>query len=375
MNHYKISDIVPYRIKVNKKISNNNIYNTQNYIINSYNNNSNSAKIYHMNTYIPSIKYDKNNSALTPNPNDYIINTKILKPKTNSNSEEKIRKKNLDINIYDKQKKKDGNILEDLINNKYLQPILESQDIDEKLFNCNLKEPVKNKFNVSLNDFFSRKGKCSTNFKTPKLDMSKKGKGLSIKTQNFNNNNYINKDIIMHNNRTLENNNYYNSIKMTNNYFNNNEINLLNVQPYNNNLMLFSSESKKNKDLSYIDNHPLIYYSYERNKNLLKNKNKALSSNKNNNINNILYNNINYYNKINSPMNHYFKSQTYSQKLNKLKNEQLINNKSNKSSFTNKEINIRSIGDAATKNNKNKYIYENIEYKNNKYDKIKNIIK
>ena len=61
MNHFKISDIVPYRIKVNKKISNNNIYNTQNYIINSYNNNSNSAKIYHINTYIPSTKYDKNN--------------------------------------------------------------------------------------------------------------------------------------------------------------------------------------------------------------------------------------------------------------------------------------------------------------------------
>ena len=376
MNHYKISDIVPYRIKVNKKISNNNIYNTQNYIINSYNNNSNSAKIYHINTYIPSIKYDKNNSALTPSPNDYIINTKILKPKTNSSSEEKIRKKNLNINIYDKHKNKDGNILEDLINNKYLQPILESKDIDEKLFNCNLKEPVKNKFNVSLNDFFSRKGKCYTNFKTPKLEMSKKSKGLSIKTHNFNNSkNYINNDIIMHNNRTLENNNYYNNIKMTNNYYNNNEMSLLNVQQYNNNLIHFSSESKKNKDLSYIDNHPLIYYSYERNKRLLKNKNRTLSNNKNNNINNIHYNNINYYNKINSPMNHYFKSQTYSQKLNKFKHEQLINNKSNKSSFTNKEINIRSIGDVATKNNKNKYIYENIEYKNNKYDNIKNIIK
>ena len=276
MNHYKISDRIPYKIKVNKKISNNNIYNTQNYITNSYNNNLNSSKIYHMNTYIPTINYDKNNSSLAHNSNNYIINNKILKPKNNSNSEEKIRKQNLNINLYDEQKYKDGNILEDLLNNKYLKPILESQDIDEKLLNCNLKEPVKNSFNVSLNDFFNRKGKYYINFKTPKVEMNRKGKGLSIKTHNFNNSqNYIYNDITTQNNRTLENNynTYYNNIKMTNNYYNNNEINLLNVQSYNNNIMHFSSEGKKVKDFSYIDNNPLIYYSYERNKNLFKNKN------------------------------------------------------------------------------------------------------
>ena len=385
MNHYKISDKIPYKIKVNKKISNNNIYSAHNYVINSYNNNSDSAKMYHMNTYIPSIKYDKNNSALTPSSNNYIINAQ--KPKMNSNSEEKKRKKNLNINIYDKQKYKDRNILEDLINNKYLQPILESQDIDEKLFNCNLKEPAKNKFNVSLIDFFNRKGKYFTNFKTPKIDMNQKRRGLSIKTHNFNNsNNYINNDILVHNNRTLENNNYnnyYNNIKLTNNYYNNNEINLLNLQPYNNNIMHCSSETKKNKDFSHLDNQPLIYYSYERNKNLFKNKNKTYSNNKNNKINNIHYlkkennnyNIVNDYNKINSPLTHYFKSQTYSQKMNKLRHEKYINNKPNKSSFTNKEINIRSIGDALAENNKYKILYENLEYKNNEYNNIKNIIK
>ena len=388
MNQQKILDSIPYKIKVNKKFSNNNIYTTQNFIINSFNNTSNSSKFYHMNTYIPSINYDKNNSSLTPNSNNYIINTKILKTKTNSNSEEKVRKKNLNINIYDEQKHKDANILEDLINNKYLQPILESQDIDEKLYNCNLKEPVKNSFNVSLNDFFNRKGKYYINFKTPKIEISnKRGKGLSIKTQSFNNtnNNFLN-DMVVHNNRTLENNNnynnYFNNIKMTNNYYNNNEINLLNVQSYNNNIMHFSSEGKRIKDLSYSDNNPLIYYSYERNKNMYKNRHNAYINNKVNNINNIQYlNKENYYNnnnfnKLNSPLTHYFKSQTYTLKSNNHSNNSYY--KQNKSSFNNKEINIRNLADFNDLNSKNKSnnnIYENVEDDNNKYNNIKNIIK
>ena len=388
MNHQKILDNIPYKIKVNKKFSNNNIYTTQNFIINSFNNTSNSSKFYHMNTYIPSINYDKNISSLTPNSNNFIINTKIIKTKTNSNSEDKIRKKNLNINIYDEQKHKDANILEDLINNKYLQPILESQDIDEKLYNCNLKEPVKNSFNVSLNDFFNRKGKYYINFKTPKIEINKKGKGLSIKTQNFNNNNnnFLN-DVEVHNNRTLENNNnynnYYNNIKMTNNYYNNNEINLLNVQPYNNNIMHFSSEGKRIKDFSYSDNNPLIYYSYERNKNMYKNRHNAYINNKVNNINSIQYlNKENYYddnnyNKLNSPLTHYFKSQTYTQKTNNSQNSYYSNYKPNKSSFNNKEINIRNLGNSnfLNSNKKYNYNYENMEDDNNKYNNIKNIIK
>ena len=114
---------------------------------------------------------------------------------------------------------------------------MDSQDIDEKLLNCNLKEPIKNTFNVSLNDFFNRKKKCLDNARTPKMKMGKdRGHKLFIKTNNFNNNNYLNNDIVIHNNRTIENNNannYYNDIQMTNNYYNNNEINLLNFPLYN----------------------------------------------------------------------------------------------------------------------------------------------
>ena len=393
MNHQKIPERIPYKIKVNKKSSNNSIYKAQNYIINPYNNNTNSTNIYHLNTYIPSFQplkssknYNKNNSFLTPFSNTYLLNSKI-KPKTNSNSEEKIRKKNLNINIYDEQRQKEGNILEDLINNKYLKPILECQDIDEKLYHCNLKEPLKNSFNVSLNDFFNRKSKYFESFRTPKIEMSKKMKGLSIKTQNFNNsnNNFINNDIIVPNNRTVENynncNNYYNDIKMTDNYYNNNEINFLNVRSYNNNIIHFSSEGKKLKDFSYSDNSPLIYYSYERNKNVFKNKNNTYIHNKNNIINNINYikeeNNYNNYNnndyiKLNSPMNRYFKSQTYSMKSNKNNIDNYSNKKPNRTTFNNKEINIRNLGNLMSSEQKNN---ENNDSKNNKYDKIKNIIR
>ena len=385
-HHHEISERIPYKIKVNKKGSNNNIYKSQNYIVNSYNNNSNSAKIYHMNTYFPSFQpmkssknCNKNNSFLIPFSNSYLINTQI-KSKTNSNSEEKIRKKNLNINIYDDQRNKDGNILEDLINNKYLKPILECQDIDEKLYNCNLKEPIKNSFNVSLNDFFNRKGNKFESFKTPKIEMSKKLKGLSIKTHYFNNsNNVMNSDIIIPDNRTLENynnyNNYYNDIKMTNNYYNNNEINLLNVQPYNNNVVQFSSEGRRMKDSSYSENRPLIYYTYETNKNSFQNSSNRYIHNKNKN--NIKYvkddNNYNYYNdymKLNSPINHVFKSQTYSSKSNKKNIDNYSNKKSNRATFNNKEINIINLGNSMTQK-----INENIETKNNKYDNIKNIIR
>ena len=405
-NSHRIPGTELYIIKVNKKNSHNNINKNQNFIINSYNNIPNSAKLYHMNTHIPSYNAIKNiptskyfninnNSFISPNyNNNYLINTKIIKCKNNSNSEEKIRKGNLTINCNDDKIQKERNILEDLINNKYLKPILESRDIDEKLLNCNLKEPIKNSFNVSLNDFFNRKRNYITNYKTPKMGMSKGGHGLFIKTQNFNyNNNYINNinnGIIIQNNRTIENNNnsnsYYNDIQMTNNFYNNNEINLLNFQSCNN-YMNFSSEGKKLKNYSYSDNNSLIYYSYERNKNNFKNIHRTYINNNISNINYLNeennfrdsnYYNINKYNKDNSPLNQYFKSNTYTEKKNKSNIDNYLNFLPNKNNFKNKEINIRNIGNIITLEQINRKVYQNNEYKNkneNKYNDVKNKIK
>ena len=306
MNYHWIPEIDLYQIKVNKK---------------GYNN-------------IPSMN----------------LNKKVVKRKNNSNSEGKMRKNKLHIKCIEENVNtfhKEGNILDDLINNKYLKPILESQDIDEKLLNCNLKEPLKNSFNVSLNDFFNRRQKYYINYKTPKLDKNQI-RGLSIKTHNISNNyDYYNKNNIYISkvyNKTMENNNinnYYNDIQMTNNYYNNynnNEINILNPF-YNNSIKInnLCSSLVRKKLKKYISN--------------------PISNERNNSSN-----------KISSPYLQYFKSQTYTQKeKNYTENYLRYKNNRIKKKNTNKEINITNQTNDNLENDNNNM--------NKKYNDIKNIIK
>ena len=306
--------------------------------------------------------------------NNNIINTKIIKCKNSSNSEEKLRKNYINVNNICNN---EGNLLEDLLKNKYLKPILESQDIDEKLYNCNIKDPVKNNFNVSLNDFFNRKRKNFLNFKTPKLENNKKNKiplGLSINTHNIVNDNYPNNDFII-NNRTFESNendnntnNYYNDIQMTNNYYNNNEINFVNFSSYNNDMGIFSSEGKKVNDYSYIENSPLIYYSSESNN--LYNNNTYINNRINNSNDNYYsngdsnntynqspnYNIIDYNNYSPLPLNYYLKSQTYTLKKNKTNLNNYTNFRPKKQPFNNKEINFGNISTIGRDPAKYKYV-------------------
>ena len=343
-----------HKIKVNKKNSHN-ISRVKNTVLNSYLDYLNLSKI--SNIYPNSGQITR--SAYSSKNKNIYLNNKLLKTGGNSNSEEKLRRNNLDIKCAEDNVllNKEGNILDDLINNKYLKPILESQDIDEKLLNCNLKEPVKNNFNVSLNDFFNRRKKYYMNFKTPKPELNRI-RNLSINVHNLNSlNNYYNKDnsgFLIHN-RTMENpysnqntnrkinNNYYNDIKMTNNFYNNfnkNEINILNNQPYyHNNIKInnICSSSVRKKLKNYFSN---------------------TNSNERNNFNN----------SIKSPDLHLFKSQTYTQKEANFSENLYKYNKNNK------EINIRNI----SKNNINKEKTEEINEEDNmnkKYNDIKNIIK
>ena len=294
-----------YTIKVNKKDLNNNNHKPNNYNIISNNKNINSAKLSKMNACVPlqvtnNLQNYVNNSIISPYSNSCSINSKIKECRNDSNSEEKMRNKNLSIKINDEKNNKDRNILDDLKNNKYLKPILECQDIDRKLLICNLKEPIKNDFNVSLNDFFNRKIKNSLCLKTPKNEINKKPKELYITTNSFNNN--INSDYYNNNknnnnirNNTYENNRnkYYNDIQMKNNYYNNNEINMINVRTYinNSNNLRSSSKRKKEKDFVCIDNNPKSYYIKERNSSLYRTKyNTYINHNKNSyiySINNI----------------------------------------------------------------------------------------
>ena len=338
MNHKWIRDINLHKIKVNKKGSHNKILKTKNTVFNSYIDYLNLTKIANINP----------------------INRQTTKSVYNNknNSEEKMRKNNLHIKCIEENilLKKEGNILDDLINNRYLKPILESQDIDEKLLNCNLKEPVKNNFNVSLNDFFNRRKKYYINFKTPKPELNKI-RGISIKTNNYNNYNeelsgisIYNKTMgntesnIKQNSRCNNINNYYNNIKMTNNYYNNynnNEINILNPPFYNKGIKInnICSSSVRKKMRKYISNY---------------------NSNERNNIN-----------KIKSPDLHVFKSQTYSQQeKNYSENYLKYNNKIRNN--INKEINIKNMTNINIDNNEEINEEDNI---NKKYNDIKNIIK
>ena len=355
MNNQWIPDMDFYKIKVNKKSSHNNISRVKISLLNSYFDYLNASKISHL---YPNTRQITKSAYSSKNKNIY-LNKKVLKTGGNSNSEEKIKRNYLHIRCVEDNVllNKEGNILDDLINNKYLKPILESKDIDEKLLNCNLKEPVKNNFNVSLNDFFNRRKKYYMNFKTPKSELNKM-RNLSINTHNLNNlNNCYNKDssCFLTHNKTMENsyinqnmnrrtnNNYYNDIQMTNNIYNNynqNEINILNNQQfYHNNIRInnICASSVRKKLKKYFSN---------------------TNSNERNNFSN----------KINSPDLYLFKSQTYTQKgTNSSKNFYKYAKK-------NKEINIRNL----PKNKINKEKTEDINDDddiNKKYNDIKNIIK
>ena len=358
MNHKWIRDINLHKIKVNKKGSHNKILKAKNTVFNSYIDYLNLTKIPNINP----INRQTTKSAYNIKNQNLYINKNL---KNNSNSEEKMKKNNLHIKCIEENilLNKEGNILDDLINNRYLKPILESQDIDEKLLNCNLKEPVKNNFNVSLRDFFNRRKKYYINFKTPKPEMNKI-RGISIKTNNYNNYNeelsgisIYNKTMgntetnINHNSRYNNSNinNYYNNIKMTNNYYNNynnNEINILNPPFYNKGIKInnICSSSVRKKMRKYISNY---------------------NSNERNNINT-----------IKSPDLHVFKSQTYSQEE-KNYSENYLKYKNNKKirNNINKEINIKNLTNINNDNiNNNEEINEEDNI-NKKYNDIKNIIK
>ena len=364
-----------HKIKVNKKGSYNEISKVKNEISNSYIDYLNFIKKSHINSH-PNLESSGKISDGTKNQN-LCFGQKKLKKGNSSNSEEKKRNNNLHIKCIEENiNNEEGNILDDLINNKYLKPILESQNLDEKLLNCNLKEPVKNKFNVSLNDFFNRRKKYYINFKTPKLEINKI-RGLSIKTNNINSGEYYyndfssslshNKTMVnfdSHNNSNISNkysnniNNYYNDIQMTNNYYNNynnNEINIINPHLYNNNnnirLNNLCSSSIRKKIKQYFSSAN----SNERNK-------------------------TNFISKVKSPDLHLFKSQTYSQKQNFSENLIITRKNNIIRNYINKEINIRNLTNENLENSADKR-YEKIEEINNednmnkKFNDIKNIIK
>ena len=72
------------------------------------------------------------------------------------------------INIYSSEnQKKQGNIIEELQNNKYLRPMLDTSNINIKLLKCQIEEPIQNINNFSLKEYMNKYGIFSKFSKSP----------------------------------------------------------------------------------------------------------------------------------------------------------------------------------------------------------------
>ena len=144
-NEYNYGESLKNRIKVNKRLnSNNNIKNI-------------SAKdsLYYSMEKKAKMQKNKMPSLLTKN------NRKKLNEIKEENSNNIAKYVNRDtfkktINTYSNESRsKEGNIFEELQNNKYLRPMLGTTNINTKLLKCQIENPIKNISTLSLKKYFA----------------------------------------------------------------------------------------------------------------------------------------------------------------------------------------------------------------------------
>ena len=151
-NNYR--NILMDRISVNKKP------NIINKIINPYNYrriNTNNSKDKDNLNYEKDLNIFKNRIQNIINKNR---RNKLSEEKRNINLNKnnyynkEIYKKT--INTYSNENRyQDRNIFEELENNKYLRPMLITSNINTKLLKCNMEDPIKNMYSLSLRNYFS----------------------------------------------------------------------------------------------------------------------------------------------------------------------------------------------------------------------------
>ena len=338
-----------YLIKVNKRNSNNKIYNTKNIPNRRKNNYNKTAFINNENTPSKKISFSKvnginNSSPISSYQNQCNINQIKL---YNSNSEKKIKNERKNINRYQFALKKNDfkkeNIFKDIKTTKYkCNSTFTLQPLDENIINYNNKK--KNYSNLSLNNI----SYSENNFNTNNLDSSQR-QIISIKTNSFNSNNDSPNQY-----KTLEHrniNNYINEFQLINNYFDydkNVELNNLN---YNKNLLNYSTDRKKVKNYIYSESNPLLYYSYE------QNLNNNYENDEDNKINN---NSKNENNGIKFPGNYFFKSNAFPNKnLNNYSFQRYYQNiyKNKKINKTDNNISLNSINNYKDEKMKENNIY------------------
>ena len=131
------------RIEVNKKsnISNKNVTMLKSNKINNKKNNIYKDNLYYENKNKNKNKRNKFSEEKATSTNTYYNNREPYKKTINTYSNE--------------NKIKDRNIFEELQNNKYLRPMLGTNNINTKLLKCKIEEPIKNISTLSLRNYFS----------------------------------------------------------------------------------------------------------------------------------------------------------------------------------------------------------------------------
>ena len=365
MKVHKEPDKELYKIKVNKKGSNNDFNNTQNYfnILPEKRHKTYKSNIIPNNL---SFSNNNNNQGKIPYKNIYNPTTGLKKHIINSNSVEKYPSiKNLE-----EEDEINENIL--IRDKKYSKSILNSQNIDENLLNF---EPIK-----TIDDSISIRRNIYNNKKPPKYDYNKKH-NLFIKTNDFNNSN--NNDVIIKRNyKTIEHNNinnYINEYQLTNNYYeyeydvNNKNINF---KKYNKNIIPYDSERKKNNEYSNISINPFLCCSYEKNLNSFSNKNEEFQSNMKE-IDNNFNNNFDYdNNNFNMPEAYYINNNNNPEKYSNDNSDKYSNYKIRRSIYNNNinennKLKFNSINNNIRERRK----YKNINIKSkSKYNDIRYIL-
>ena len=98
------------------------------------------------------------------------------------------------INIYSNlNQKKEGNIIEELQNNKYLRPMLGTNNIDIKLLKCQIDEPIKNINNLSLQKYINKHKIPINNSNLSQKDKNRLKSEDKINTYDLNNKSAIEK--------------------------------------------------------------------------------------------------------------------------------------------------------------------------------------
>ena len=364
MKVYKEPDKEQYKIKVNKKGSNNDYNNSQNYfnILQGKRHKTYKSNIIPNHLSFSNNNNNSNNQGNISYMNIYNPTTGLNKYKNNSNSVEKYPAiKNLE---------EEDEINENIIREKkYSKSILNSQNIDENLLNF---EPIK-----TIDDNTSTRRNIYNNNKSSKYDYNKR-QNLFIKTNDFNNSN--NNDVIIKKNyRTIENNNinnYINEYQLTNNYYEyeyNVDNKNINFKKYNRNIIPYDSERKKNNEYSNISINPFLYCSYEKNFNSFSNKNEEFQSNMQEIDNNFDYPN-NYFNTSEA---YYMNNNNNPEKYINDSSDKVSNYKMRRSIYNNKDTNVNNNNNFNSINNniRERRKFKNISIKSkSKYNDIRYIL-